>query len=95
MRGGRIRPDRLTSPRIRVARLMPPQPGMTSPSKQLTLATQDGHTGTFSYRLADTGGWDVRAQLDNLLVVRHCNTWRGVEHVYEWLRVTPSARSNL
>jgi hypothetical protein len=49
----------------------------------------NGHTATFSYGLSETQGWDVRAEIDERIVVnRHCSTWRSVEHLYDWLRVT-------
>jgi hypothetical protein len=65
-----------------------PEVGMTPQFPQLTLR-QDGHTATFSYELSETQGWDVRAEIDKQIVVtRHCSNWRGVEHFYDWLRVT-------
>ena len=61
---------------------------MTPEFTELTLS-QDGHTATFSYGLSETQGWDVRAEIDERIVVtRHCNNWRSVEHLYDWLRVT-------
>ena len=66
--------------------------------RQLTLANQDGQTGTFTYGLSQAHGWDVRAELDGRIVVRHCSSWRGVERLYEWLRTAPrdaSPRSNV
>jgi hypothetical protein len=63
--------------------------GMTPQFTQLTLASQDGRTATFSYGLSEAHGWDVRAEIDERIVVtRHCSNWRGVEHFYDWLRVT-------
>jgi hypothetical protein len=63
--------------------------GMTLPQTQLTFASQDGHTATFSYGLSETRGWDVRAEVDDRVVVeRHCSNWRNVEHLYDWLRVS-------
>jgi hypothetical protein len=38
---------------------------MTTLLRQLTLASQDEHTATFSYRLQETHGWELRAQLEN------------------------------
>lgn len=63
--------------------------GMTLQPIQLTLACQDGNTATFSYVLSENRGWDVRAEVDHRIVVeRHCSTWRSVEHLYDWLRLT-------
>jgi hypothetical protein len=60
---------------------------MTSERIQ-TLAGSDGHTATLKYALAEGGGWDVLAQLDDRTVaVRHCSQWHGVERLYEWLRL--------
>jgi hypothetical protein len=60
---------------------------MTSEQVQ-TLAGSGGHTATLTYALAEDGGWDVRAVLDHRTVaVRHCSQWRGVERLYEWLRL--------
>ena len=65
---------------------------MTPQVTQLTVATPDGHTATFTYGLSEHHGWDVRAQLDDLVVVRHCSSWPAVEHLYEWLRANATSR---
>lgn len=80
---------------IRVAWLMPPHTGMTPQVTQLTVATTAGHTATFTYGLSDNHGWDVRAQLDDRVVVRHCSSWSAVEHLYEWLRANAMRRSSV
>ena len=59
------------------------------PTITLTIPVPDGHTATFSYDLAETRGWDVRAQIDDLVLTRHCSSWRGVERFYDWIRLTP------
>lgn len=54
---------------------------------QLTLGDVDGRTASFTYGLSATHGWEVRAQLDDRIVVRHCHNWRGVERLYQWFRM--------
>jgi hypothetical protein len=59
---------------------------MTFPYVQ-KLAGLNGHSATFAYGLAQERGWDVRAELDDRLVIlRHCSDWPAVERLREWLR---------
>ena len=51
----------------------------------------DGHIATLTYALSDRQGWDVRAQIDDHVLTRHCHNWHGVERFYEWLRMAPVA----
>ena len=64
---------------------------MTTQRIEVNVPTRDGHTATLSYALSDTQGWDVRAQIDDHVLTRHCYNWRGVERFYEWLRMAPVA----
>ena len=62
---------------------------MTTYATELIIPTDNGHIATFSYGLSSTQGWDVRAQIDDYVVTRHCSSWRGVERLYTWLRLAP------
>ncbi len=66
-----------------------PQADMTTYATELIIPTENGHVATFSYGLSRTHGWDVRAQIDDQIVTRHCSSWRGVERLYTWLRLSP------
>jgi len=66
-----------------------PAAGMTTLLTKLTVRTQDGHTATFSYDLSTTQGWDVRAQIDDRVLTRHCGSWHGVERLYAWFCMAP------
>ena len=64
---------------------------MTSQRTELIVPTLDGHTATLSYALSSTQGWDVRAEIEDQVLTRHCYDWPSVERFYEWLRMTPAA----
>lgn len=64
---------------------------MTSPFTQLIVSMHDGHTATLTYALSERQGWDVRAQIDDHVLTRHCYNWRGVEGFHEWLRMASVA----
>lgn len=57
--------------------------------------TEHGHLATLSYLAAEHGGWDVRGQIDGQVVtIRHCSEWRGVERVQRWLQALLHERAN-
>lgn len=49
---------------------------------ELPLACHQAHTGRFSITLADGGGWDLVAELDDQIVaIQHCRDWHRVERL--------------
>jgi hypothetical protein len=59
----------------------------------LTIPFPDGQIATFSYDLAETQGWDVRAEIDNRVLTRHCSSWHGVERLYERVHLASRQRA--
>jgi hypothetical protein len=74
---------------FRLACLMPLETGMAIHPTELVVPTQDGYIAKFTYGLSSTQGWDVRAQIGDRVLTRHCSSWRGVERVYLWLLTAP------
>lgn len=64
---------------------------MASQPIELTVSTHDGHIATLTYALSDKQGWDVRAQIEEHVLTRHCYNWRGVERFHDWLRMASVA----
>ena len=65
----------------------PPADMIATYATEWVIPTQDGHIARFSYGLSSTQGWDVRWEIDDRVLIRHCSSWRGVERLYAWLRM--------
>ena len=55
---------------------------MTGTALAFPLTCDQGHAARCSVVVTDSGGWDIRVEIDDSVVLtRHCSEWHRVERV--------------